>query len=182
MRLFLISHLRLTMASANDCKHAAKSIPAEQIARIDLLLHVIQTAVISVGKNSLTTLLKRLKVIDNLAAKERRAIFQRRLVDDDRRSLCLDTLHNPLNRGLAEVIRIGLHRQAVNTDDTWLFSLSIILIILVIAVIPCHLKNAIGNEILARAIGLHNSFNQIFRNILIIGEKLLGILGRQYPP
>ena len=58
-------------------------IPTEQVAGIDLVLYIIQTAVIAVGNDSLTTFLKLLKVIHNFAAKEGAAILQRRLVDDD---------------------------------------------------------------------------------------------------
>lgn len=73
------------------------SVSPEQIAGVDLLLYIIEAAVIAVGNNGLTPLFERLKVVYHLAAKEGRAVLQRRLVDDDGRALGLDPLHDALN-------------------------------------------------------------------------------------
>ncbi|MNP69995.1 hypothetical protein D3C76_1661640 [compost metagenome] len=40
--------------------------------------------------------------------------FHRRFKDDDLNTLRLDTLHNPLDRGRAEVIRPALHNQTIH--------------------------------------------------------------------
>ena len=52
----------------------------------------------------------------------------------------------------------------------------VVLVVLAISIISSHLKHTVCNEILASTVGLYNSFNQIFRNVSIVGKKLLGIL------
>lgn len=51
---------------------------------VDLITYVIQTAVIAVGNDGLTALFELLQIIYDFTAEEGAAIFQRRLVDDDR--------------------------------------------------------------------------------------------------
>ena len=58
-----------------------------------------------------------LQVIDNFAAKEGATLFQCWLIDDDLSTLCLDTFHDALNGRLAEVVGIGFHRQAIDSND-----------------------------------------------------------------
>lgn len=89
-------------------------VSTEQVAGIDLLLHIVQAAIVAVGNNGLAALLELVQIVDNLAAKEGSAILQSRLVDDHSRAFCLDALHDALDRRLAEVIRVGLHGQAVH--------------------------------------------------------------------
>lgn len=60
------------------------SVSAEQVTCVDLIPYVIQTAVIAVGNDGLTALFELLQVIYDFTAEEGAAIFQRRLVDDDR--------------------------------------------------------------------------------------------------
>ena len=60
---------------------------------------------------------KCLQVIDYFAAKEDAAIFECWLINDHLCTLYLDTLHDALNGRLAEVVGIGFHRQAIDTDD-----------------------------------------------------------------
>ena len=45
-----------------------------------------------------------------------------------------------------------------------------------ISIIPRHLQHLVGNEILARAVALHNGRHHILRHIFIIGQQLLGVL------
>lgn len=104
-------------------------VSAEQVAGVDLVLHIIQAAIIAVGNDSLTTFLKLLKVIHNFAAEEGRAILQSRLIDNDRCSFGLNALHNALNRGLAEVVRVGFHGQAVHANHNVMFLAGIIRLI-----------------------------------------------------
>ena len=75
-------------------------VSAEQIARVDLLLNIVQATIVTVGNDSLTTLLELLKVVHDLAAKESRTILQSRFVNDDRCAFGFDALHDTLNRGL----------------------------------------------------------------------------------
>lgn len=83
-----------------------QSIPTIQIPSIHLLLHIIQTAVIPVRNNSLTQLFKLLQIIHHSTAKERTSILQCRLINNHRCTFRLNSLHNTLDRRLAEVIRI----------------------------------------------------------------------------
>ena len=79
-------------------------ITTEKISCIYLLLYIVQTAVIPVGNDGLAHLLELRKVIDHLAAEERTAVLQSRLVDNHRSSFRLDPLHHAQDAALAEVI------------------------------------------------------------------------------
>ena len=92
-------------------------ISSKYIPGIYLILDIIQTGIIAVGDDGMALSLKCLQVIDYFAAKEGAAIFECRLIDNDLSALCLDTLHDTLDGRLAEVIGIGFHRQAIDTDD-----------------------------------------------------------------
>ena len=94
-----------------------RSVSPEQIPRIDLALHVVQAAVITVGDDCLTLFLKVLQIIDHFASKERRPILQRWFVDDYRRPFGFDSLHDTLDAALPEVVTVGFHRQPVHADD-----------------------------------------------------------------
>ena len=72
-------------------------ITTEKISCIYLLLYIVQTTVIPVGNDGLAHLLELRKVIDHLAAEERTAVLQSRLVDNHRSSFRLDPLHNVLD-------------------------------------------------------------------------------------
>ena len=61
---------------------------------------------------------KRSQVIHHPAAKERRAILKRRLINHHRRPLRLNTLHHALNRTLTEIITVRLHSQTIHTHNT----------------------------------------------------------------
>ena len=60
------------------------SLCGAQIACIDLVLHVIQTAIIAVGNNGLTAILELLKIIDDFTTEEGATILQHQLIEDDR--------------------------------------------------------------------------------------------------
>lgn len=95
------------------------SVSPEQVAGVDLLLYIIEAAIIAVGNDGLTPLFERLKVVYHLAAKEGRAVLQRRLVDDDGRALGLDPLHDALNAAGVEIViqRFGLPQKLRAEDD-----------------------------------------------------------------
>ena len=94
-----------------------KLIPPKYISGIYFLLYIIQTDIIAVGDNGMTLSLESSQVIDNLAAEEGATLFECWLINDDLRTLCLDTFHDALNGRLAEVIGIGFHCQTIDTDD-----------------------------------------------------------------
>ncbi|ODA40162.1 hypothetical protein DSBG_3019 [Desulfosporosinus sp. BG] len=150
-------------------------ISLEDVSCVHLNLYIIQTSIITVCNNRIATLLKLIQVIDDYAAEEGGTIFQSWLVDNHSRAFSFDTLHNTLNGALAEVIGIRLHGQTENTDDHRFFLALVIEVILVISIIPSHLKNTICNEIFSRSVALHNGFNKILRHISVIGHKLFRI-------
>lgn len=94
----------------------AHSVPQKNVPCIDLVLHIIQARVIAVGDNGLGLLFEGIQIVDYTAAKEGAAVFEGGFIDDDIGSLGLDTLHDALDGRLAEIVRAGLHRQAIDTD------------------------------------------------------------------
>ena len=40
------------------------------------------------------------------------------------------------------------------------------------------MQYAVGNEILARAVAFHDGLDKVFRNVLIVGQQLLGVFGQ----
>ena len=123
--------------------------------------------------------LELVEVVDHAAAEERGAVLERGLVDDHLGPLGLGALHHTLDARLAEIVGIALHRQAVDADYWNLLTASgarggggIERI-----VIPAgHAEHLVGDEILARAVALHNRRHHVLRHICVVGQKLLGVL------
>ncbi len=107
-------------------------IPPKYIPRIHLLFHIIQAAVVSVCYNRCALLFECFQVVDDAAAKKCTAIFQRRLIDNDRSAFGFDPFHDALDATLAK-------------------------------------------EILSGPVALHDCLNEVFRHILIIGQKLFSV-------
>ena len=79
-------------------------ISTEDIAGIDFFVYIVQACIVAVGYDGLALGLEFLQVIDDLATEEGGAVFKRWFVNDDFGSLGLDTLHDALNRTLAEIV------------------------------------------------------------------------------
>ena len=150
-------------------------IPSEYISCIYFLFHIVKTFIVAVGDDGMATLLEGGKVVDDKAAEESGTIFQCRFIDDDLCSLGLDTLHHSLNRTLAEVVTVRLHCQAVDSYDTFLLFIWVIIAPVIIVIIACCVQHLVGNEILACAVAFHNRLNKILGDIRIIGKQLLRI-------
>lgn len=168
----------LSIPRPSDKAGLRGSVAPEQVAGVDLLLYIIKAAVIAVGNDGLTPLFERFEVVYHLAAEEGRAILQRRLVDDDGRALGLDPLHDALNGRLPEVVGVRLHGQAVDADDAGLLFPRVVLVLLPIAVVARHLKHPVGDKVLAGAVGLHDSLDEVLGHVGVVGEKLLCVLGQ----
>ena len=91
-------------------------ISSEDVSCIDLFLYIVETRVISVGDDGIGLCLELGEVIDYEATEEGTAIFEGWLIDDNIGSLSLDALHDALDGGLSEVVGVGLHGQAIETD------------------------------------------------------------------
>ena len=98
----------------------------EEVSCVDLLPYVVEGRIIAVGDDGPALLLETGEVVDNEGTEECRTVRECRLVDDDLGPLCLDSLHDALDRGLAEVVGIGLHREALDTDGNLPFLLGIV--------------------------------------------------------
>lgn len=87
-----------------------------------------------------------------------------------------NALHDALNRGLPEVIRVRLHRQAENANHNVVFPARIV--IFVSLVCASNFKDTVCYVILACSVTFNNSLNQIFGHVGIVGKQLLGVLGQ----
>ena len=149
-------------------------VALEYVSCIDFVYHIVETTVVPISNNRLTLLFKLRQIIHHLASEERFAIGNRGLVDDDLGTLGLDALHDALDGALAEVIRIRLHGEAVDTNDAFLLFASIPLAAsFVIASLTQYL---VGNEVLTGAVALDNGGHHLLGHIGIVGQELLGVL------
>lgn len=82
------------------------SVSLEDVARIDFGVDVLQAGIEAVGDDGVGKGLESVQVVDNKAAEEGGAVFERRLVDYHFGALGLDALHHALDRGLAEVVAV----------------------------------------------------------------------------
>ena len=104
----------------------------------------------------------------DLGAEELRRV-QRGLVDHHGHALGLHALHDALDGARAEVVGVGLHRQAVDAHDR--------LLLAGVHAVPHHLQHLVGDEVLAGAVGLDDGLDQVLGHVPVIGEQLLGVLG-----
>ena len=81
-------------------------VSSKYISCINLILHIIQTSIVTVGDDGMALCLEGFEVVLYSATEEGATLFQGWLVDDYLSTLCLDTLHDALNGGLAEVIAV----------------------------------------------------------------------------
>lgn len=116
------------------------------------------------------------EVVDDEASEESGAVLERRLVDDHLGALGLDALHHTLDRRLAEVVGVGLHRQAVDSDHA--LSLAVGAPVAVGVVPSGLLQHAVGDEVLAGAVALHDGADKILGDVCIICQQLLCVLGK----
>lgn len=156
------------MLSDENCWSQAL-VPPEQVAGIDLLGYIGEVLTPAVGDDDVAALLEGLEVARDLGAEEVAAAV-RWLVHQHGHALCLHALHDALNRGGAEVVGPGLHGEAEHADQRL-----------------CHagvdelvhaLQHLVGHEVLAGAVGLDDRLDEVLRNVLVVGQELLGVLGQ----
>ena len=94
------------------------SVALENVSSIHFLSDIVQASIIAVGDDGLALGFELIEVVDDLRAKERFAIGNGWLIDDDFCTFGLDALHNALDSTLAEVIAVRLHSEAIDTNDT----------------------------------------------------------------
>lgn len=96
-------------------------VPLKQIPRVDLVRDVRELVAPAVGDDHVAAGLEGLQVVGHLGAEELRRV-QRGLVDHHGHALGLHALHDALDGASAEVVGVGLHRQAVHANDRLLLA------------------------------------------------------------
>lgn len=154
----------------------AASISAENVSCVDFFLDVVENGIIAVGDDASAHFLEFPEVIDDLGAKESGAVLESGLVNDNGSTLSFDTLHNSLNGGLPEVVRVRLHGQAINADyDIFLLALFVTGVRFTVAVCSGDFQYTVRDKVLPGAVGLDDRFDQVLGHVLVVGEQLLGI-------
>ena len=133
--------IRLKIAVGNP----SPLVPLKQIPREHLVRHVRELVAPAVGHDHVAAGLEGLKVLGHLGAEELRRV-QSGLVDHNGHALGLHALHDALDGACAEVVGVGLHRQAVDAHDR--------LLLAGVHAVPHHLQHLVGDEVLAGAAGL----------------------------
>lgn len=118
-------------------------VPFKQVPRVRLVRHVRELVAPTVGNDHVAAGLEGLQIVGDLEAEELRRV-QRGLVDHHGHALGLHVLHDALDGARAEVVGVGLHRQAVDTHDRPLLA--------GVHAVPRHLQHLIGHEVLAGAV------------------------------
>lgn len=92
------------------------SVPAEQVACVNLEIHVVEIAVPAVCHDHGRTVLEIAEIVGDLAALEV-GLVQRGFVDEHGDAIGFELLHHVLDGGLAEIVGTGLHGQPVDADN-----------------------------------------------------------------
>ena len=142
-------------------------VPLKQIARVHLIRHVRELVAPAVCDDNVAAGLEGLQVVRDLGPEELRRV-QRGLVDYHGHALGLHALHDALDGARAEVVGVGLHRQAVDAHDR--------LLLAGVDAVPHHLRHLVGHEVLAGAVGLDDGLDQVLGHVPTVGQQLLGVL------
>ena len=96
-----------------------KLVAFEEVAGVDFGEDVVEAGVVAVGDDGGGLGLEGGQVVDDERAEEGGAVGEGGLVDDHLGAFGLDALHDALDGGLAEVVAVGLHGQAVDAYHTF---------------------------------------------------------------
>ena len=151
-------------------------IAFKKISGINFLRHIVQHRVVAVGDDGGGAGLEGGEVIHDLGAEEGGAVRERGFVDDDRRALGLDALHDALDGGLPEVVGAGLHRQAEDANDARVLLGAVELPIGVVVVVPGLSQHLVRDEVLAGAVALDDGADEVLGDVLVVRQQLLRIL------
>lgn len=145
-------------------------IPLKQIPRVHLVRHVRELVAPAVCHDNVAAGLEGLQVVGHLGAEELRRV-QRGLVNHHGHALGLHAIHGALDGARAEVVGVGLHRQAVDAHD-WLR-------LALVHAVPDHLQHLVRDEVLAGAVDLHDGLDQVLRHVRVVREQLLSVHSRR---
>ena len=161
--------MRLVDKAKNRGWKPSPLIPLKQIPRVHPVRNVRELVAPAVGHDHVALCLEGLQVVRDLGPEELRRV-QRGLVYHHGHALGLHALHDALDGARAEVVGVGLHRQAVDAHDR--------LRLAGVHAIPHHLQYLVCHEVLASAVGLHDGLDQVLRNVPVVGQQLIGVLGQ----
>ncbi len=153
------------------------SVSCKYVAGVYLVPDIGQVGGGAVCEDGVREAFELAQVVYNARAEERGAVLKRRLIDYHGGPLCLDALHDPLDGGLTEVVGVALHGEAVDSDDALLLGASAVGVGCAVAVVACLPEHTVGYEVLAGAVALNDGSDEVLRNVRVVGEKLLGVLG-----
>ena len=156
------------------------SVPPEDVARVDLVLHVVEACVVPVRDDRMARTLELLQAVYHPASEERPTVLECRLVHDYLRALRLDPLHDALDRRLPEVVAVTLHRQAVHPDHAP--ALQAGLPLAVAPVVPRLAQDLVRDEVLARAVRVDYRLDEVLWNVAVVRKELLRVLREAVPP
>ena len=149
----------------------------KDVAGVDLFTDVVEDGIIAVCEDAAAFFLEFVEVVDDAVSEEGTAVLEGRFVDDDASAIGLETLHDALNRGLAEVVGVCLHRQAIHTDDGFLLEGLLLFGVACIGLICVgDFEHAVCDEVLPGAVTLDDRLDQVLRDVLVVCEELLRIL------
>ncbi len=147
----------------------------ENVSCVHLAGHIVKGSVVAVGDDGVGLGLEGLKVVDHAGAEEGDAVLQRGFVHYDLGALGLDALHYALDGALAEVVRSGLHGEAVHAHGD--FSLLDGIVSRRGGVVAGALQHPVGNVVFACAVAVHDGLDEVLGNVVEVGEQLLSVFG-----
>ena len=145
----------------------------ENVAGVNFVGDVVEDTVVAVGDDGVGLGFEGVDVVDDAGAEEGGAVFESGLEDDDLGPFGLDAFHNALDGGLAEVVGAGFHREAEDADGYVAFLGGVEGA--VGAVVASHFEDAVGDIVLARAVGVYDGFDQVLGDVVEVGEELFGV-------
>lgn len=86
------------------------------------------------------------------------------LVDNHGNALGLHALHDALDGARAEVVGVGLHRQAVHAHDRLWFAL--------VDAVPHQLQHLVGHEVLVCAVDVQDGLDLLLGQVLVVPQQL----------
>ena len=148
----------------------------EQISCVYFVHDIVQRRVIAVGDDSGGAAFEFGEVVHDLRAEEGGAVREGGFVDDHRGAFGLDALHDTLDGGLAEVVGVGLHREAVDSDHDFLLLRGGVGVDAGVAVVADAVEDPVRDEVLAGAVAVHDGLDEVLRDVVEVRQELLGVL------
>ncbi len=118
--------------------------------------------------------LKGIQIIHDAGTEEGDSIRQSGFIHNHFRAFGLDAFHNALDGALAEVVGAGFHGQAVNAHDDFLFLRGVEGA--GGGVVAGLFQDAVGDVVLAGAVAVDDSLDEVLRDVVEVREELLRVL------